>query len=69
MKKTSNENGNQQGVSSSQKVSSRTYADMAHDADVHTNKEKAKELNKNIVGHDENGGAYYSDGSYSPPKI
>ena len=52
-----------------QDVSSRSYADMAHDADVHTNKEKAKELNDNIVGHDENGGAYFSDGSYVPPKI
>lgn len=49
--------------------SSRTYAEMGRDADAHTNKEKSDELNRNIVGHDENGGAYYSDGSYSPPKI
>ena len=50
-------------------ISSRTYADMARDADAHENKEKANYLNSHIVGHDENGGAYYSDGSYSPPKL
>lgn len=50
-------------------ISSRTYADMGRDADAHENKEKANELNSHIVGHDDNGGAYYSDGSYSPPKL
>ena len=50
-------------------ISSRTYADMGRDADAHENKEKANELNSHIVGHDDKGGAYYSDGSYSPPKL
>lgn len=43
--------------------SKRTYADMAHDLDAHTNPEKANELNNNIV-RDEDGVTYFSDGSY-----
>ena len=42
--------------------SARTYADMAHDSDAHTNPEKAKELNDNIVGG-KDGIYYFSDGS------
>lgn len=42
--------------------SKRSYADMAHDSDVHSNPEKAKELNDNIVGG-KDGIYYFSDGS------
>lgn len=51
-------NTEQQSSSSS----GRTYADMAHDSDAHTNHEKAKELNDNIVGG-KDGIYYFSDGS------
>ena len=47
----------------SESSSARTYADMAHDSDAHTNPEKAKELNDNIVGG-KDGIYYFSDGSY-----
>ena len=49
--------------SSEASSSKRTYADMAHDSDAHTNPEKAKELNENIVGG-KDGIYYFSDGSY-----
>ena len=46
--------------------SKRSYADMAHDSDAHSNPEnnpeKAKELNDNIVGG-KDGIYYFSDGS------
>lgn len=42
--------------------SKRSYADIAHDSDVHSNPEKAKELNDNIVGG-KDGIYYFSDGS------
>lgn len=38
------------------------YADMANDSDAHSNPEKAKELNDNIVGG-KDGIYYFSDGS------
>ena len=49
--------------SSEASSSKRTYAEIAHDSDVHTNHEKAKELNDNIVGG-KDGIYYFSDGSY-----
>ena len=49
--------------SSSESSQKRTYADIAHDSDVHTNPEKSKLLNDHIVGG-KDGIYYFSDGSY-----
>jgi len=49
--------------SSSASSQKRTYADIAHDSDVHTNPEKAKLLNDHSVGG-KDGIYYFSDGSY-----
>ena len=49
--------------SSSASSQKRTYADIAHDSDVHTNPEKSKLLNDHIVGG-KDGIYYFSDGSY-----
>lgn len=49
--------------SSSANSQKRTYADIAHDSDVHSNPEKAKELNDHVVGG-KDGITYFSDGSY-----
>ena len=49
--------------SSSASSQKRTYAEIAHDSDVHSNPEKAKELNDHVVGGKE-GITYFSDGSY-----
>lgn len=49
--------------SSSASSQKRTYAEIAHDSDVHSNPEKAKELNDHVVGG-KDGITYFSDGSY-----
>ena len=49
--------------SSSASSQKRTYVDIAHDSDVHTNPEKSKLLNDHIVGG-KDGIYYFSDGSY-----
>lgn len=49
-------------ITQQESSSKRSYADMAHDSDVHSNPEKAKELNDNIVGG-KDGIYYFSDGS------
>ena len=49
--------------SSSASSQKRTYAEIAQDSDVHSNPEKAKELNDHVVGG-KDGITYFSDGSY-----
>ena len=57
---TSSSSSTDTSSSNSQK---RTYAEIAQDSDVHSNPEKAKELNDHVVGG-KDGITYFSDGSY-----